>query len=234
MRTAQMAAEALVRTDEPQSTTTPLLATIRAACGGDAGAFEELMVATEHRVALLAWRILGDREEVKEAVQETFLRVFRHFSRYDEQHDFFGWLYRIGVNVCRDLDRRRRRRNFFAPLRDAWGAKSEPRHDEKLAHESEVAILMRAIDTLPFIGLVDAYERSVSRLERLIKPFFPNFTGIVVRKNVTKGESTAIDEALDKIRGEIGDALYAELLDRNRDDLELFGELSQRYEEPAP
>src|SRR5437870_10566597 len=86
-----------------------LLASIRAARSGDSHAFEQIMLATERRIASLAWRILGDAEEVKEALQETFLRLFRHLGRYDERRDFFGWLYRIAVNVCRDLEKRRRR-----------------------------------------------------------------------------------------------------------------------------
>ena len=57
-----------------------LLANIRAAQAGDHRAFENVMIATERRVATLAWRILGDAEEVKEALQETFLRVFRHLG----------------------------------------------------------------------------------------------------------------------------------------------------------
>ncbi len=80
-----MIAEAvMISADETTAPTSPLLATIRAAKGGDPRAFEELMIATERRVALLAWRILGDAEEVKEALQETFLRLFRHLKRYDE------------------------------------------------------------------------------------------------------------------------------------------------------
>jgi RNA polymerase sigma-70 factor, ECF subfamily len=109
-----MTAAALEMMDEPEETpTNVLLANIRAAKAGDHRAFENVMIATEKRVATLAWRILGDAEEVKEALQETFLRLFRHLGKYDERQDFTGWLYRIAVNVCRDLDKRRRRRTFF-------------------------------------------------------------------------------------------------------------------------
>ncbi|HEV8434596.1 MAG TPA: sigma-70 family RNA polymerase sigma factor [Thermoanaerobaculia bacterium] len=142
MRTARMTAEAVV-SDELTTTTPILLATIRAAQHGDSRAFEELMILSERRVANVAWRILGDAEEVKEAMQETFLRVFRHLKRYDENRDFFGWLYRIAVNVCRDLDQRRRRRRIFTPIDDAMPLTTPPRTND------DVQMLRRAIDTLP-------------------------------------------------------------------------------------
>src|SRR5436305_7349502 len=104
------AAALMVETEPPNV----LLANIRAAKAGDHHAFENVMIATERRVATLAWRILGDAEEVKEALQETFLRVFSYLGRYDERYDFGGWQYRIAVNVCRDLDKRRRRRALFS------------------------------------------------------------------------------------------------------------------------
>ena len=127
------------------------LETIRAAKDGDERAFEEIMLATERRVALIAWRILGDAEETKEAVQETFLRLFRHLRRYDETQDFFGWLFRIVVNVCRDLDRRRRRRRFFfTPIEDALEVPSgAAAADDAVAKRDELALLRRAIDALP-------------------------------------------------------------------------------------
>ena len=123
-----------------------LLVSIRAARSGDSRAFETIMIATERRIATLAWHILGDAEEVKEALQETFLRLFRHLHRYDEKRDFFGWLYRIAVNVCRDLDSRRRRWRFFLPIEQAAEARA-PEVD--FVMKDDVARLMRAIDTLP-------------------------------------------------------------------------------------
>ena len=123
-----------------------LVASIRAARDGNSRAFEEIMLATERRVASIAWHILGDAEEVKEALQETFLRVFKHLRGYDESRDFFGWLYRIAVNVCRDLDSRRRRRWFFLPIEKAAHVHVD---EEDFVKKDDVARLMRAIDTLP-------------------------------------------------------------------------------------
>ena len=127
-----------------------LLAAIRLARNGDERAFEEIMLASQHRVALLSWRILGDAEEVKEATQETFLRVFRHLHSYDEHQNFFGWLFRVAVNVCRDLEKKRRRRWIFAPFDAALTVASSARSaDADLAARNEVALLTQAIDALP-------------------------------------------------------------------------------------
>src|SRR5438105_12422150 len=142
MRTARMTAAPLSTDDDSRD----LLATIRAARAGDEGAFEELMIVSQQRVALLAWRILGDADEVKEALQETFIRLFRHLGRYDESRDFFGWLFRIAVNVCRDRQRRRRRRwLFFLPIDEAKNVAAEAPVDLR----DEVALLGAAIDSLP-------------------------------------------------------------------------------------
>jgi RNA polymerase sigma-70 factor, ECF subfamily len=76
---------------------------------GDGRAFDRLMLETQERVLGLAWRLLGTREDARDAAQEVYLRVFRHLGRFRAGHDFHGWLYRITVNVCRDAVRRRRR-----------------------------------------------------------------------------------------------------------------------------
>ena len=118
---------------------------IRAAQAGDTAAFEELMVLSQQRVAQIAWAILGDREDVKDAVQETFLRLYRFLGRYDANRDFHGWLARIAVNVCRDALRRRKR--GFEPLCEIES--TEPRADAELIHRSDLALLRRAVDALP-------------------------------------------------------------------------------------
>src|SRR3979411_2556405 len=104
-----MTADAVVNDDESTNHADALLEIVRAAKAGDRAAFDEIMLLTERRVAQLAWSILRDTEEVKEALQETFLRVFRHLRGYDESEDLLGRLPRVVVNVCRDLLRGGRR-----------------------------------------------------------------------------------------------------------------------------
>jgi RNA polymerase sigma-70 factor (ECF subfamily) len=54
-----------------------------------------------------ALRLLGNREAAQDAAQEAFLRLHRYLRRFDESRELGPWLYRIVVNVCRDLGRRR-------------------------------------------------------------------------------------------------------------------------------
>jgi len=148
------------------------------------------MLATERRVALLAWRILGDAEEVKEATQETFLRVFRHFSQFDDQLDFFGWLFRIAVNVCRDIEKRRRRRWIFAPFDQALSVASNARsaHDD-LASRDDVALLTRAIDALPAKERLAIILREVQELPTDEVAAILGSTPATVRVQVSKARA---------------------------------------------
>ncbi|HYM60226.1 MAG TPA: sigma-70 family RNA polymerase sigma factor [Thermoanaerobaculia bacterium] len=132
-----------------QSDSAVLAATIRAAQSGDDAAFEDLMRLSERRVALLAWRILGDGEETKDAVQDVFLRVYRHLGRFDARHEFAGWLFRITVNVCRDLRKKRRKRAIFTPIDAADDVADAVQVDDDLATRRDVVLLTRAIDALP-------------------------------------------------------------------------------------
>jgi RNA polymerase sigma-70 factor (ECF subfamily) len=81
---------------------------------GERAAFDQLMTLHQQRVVTLAWRLLGTREDARDAAQEAFLRVYRHLHKYDVSQPFQAWLYRIVVNVCRDLQRQRGRHSGVA------------------------------------------------------------------------------------------------------------------------
>ncbi|HET9532142.1 MAG TPA: hypothetical protein VFQ92_17410, partial [Blastocatellia bacterium] len=46
---------------------------IERAASGDANAFESIMTRYQHRVVSTAWRMLGNREDARDAAQESFL-----------------------------------------------------------------------------------------------------------------------------------------------------------------
>jgi RNA polymerase sigma factor (sigma-70 family) len=77
-----------------------------------------LFDAHHRRLHRLALRLLGDREEARDLVQETFLRAAGAPARVpDEEPAAEAWLVRVAVNLCRDRHRRRKvRRAHAAPM----------------------------------------------------------------------------------------------------------------------
>ena len=87
---------------------------LRRYLNGDVAAFDELMAAHEDRVFGICLRMLRDRNAALDAVQETFLTVFRKADRYKAEAAFSTWLYRVAVNTCYDQLRRAKRRSADA------------------------------------------------------------------------------------------------------------------------
>lgn len=86
---------------------------IERARAGDSRAFEQIMDHCQRKVISTAWRMLGNREDARDAAQEVFLRAYKYLGGFNAAEDFSGWLYRITVNVCRDIARKRGRFDQF-------------------------------------------------------------------------------------------------------------------------
>ena len=75
----------------------------------DVRAFEHLYEAHGPRLKSVAYHIVGNRQDAEDAVQETFVKVFRAIHGFQGESGIGTWLYRILINVCYDVARKRKR-----------------------------------------------------------------------------------------------------------------------------
>lgn len=130
----------------------------RAAARGDRAAFARLVELHKRVVFGLSARLLQDREEARDAAQETFVRAWAAIGAYDPAQPLAPWLLRIARNHCLDLLRRRlpaaRRVQIDGSAAEAEGARAElaspaPGADEELERAEVATSLGVAVAALP-------------------------------------------------------------------------------------
>jgi RNA polymerase sigma-70 factor (ECF subfamily) len=84
-------------------------ALIQSARKGDLTAFNTLVLAYQHQVYNLAYRIMGEEAAAADAAQETFISAYKNLKSF-RGGSFKSWLLRIVTNACYDELRRRKRR----------------------------------------------------------------------------------------------------------------------------
>jgi RNA polymerase sigma-70 factor, ECF subfamily len=152
---------------------------IERATAGDAAAFEQIMIHSQQRVLAITWRILGNEADARDASQEVFLRVYKYLNRFKPEQDFFGWLYGITINVCRDIAKKRQRHQAqftsltgteetFAVAADERGA------DELVQRSQERDLIAAALSALSYkervaIVLRDIEGLSTEEVARILK-----------------------------------------------------------------
>lgn len=81
---------------------------IRRAQQGEEDAFAQLVERYQRRAWRVARNMVPSDEDAQDLAQEAFLRVFKSLEKFDFQHEFATWLYRIVTNLAIDHLRRRR------------------------------------------------------------------------------------------------------------------------------
>jgi RNA polymerase sigma-70 factor (ECF subfamily) len=79
---------------------------------GDRQAFEALVRNHERRVFRVTLAVLGQVEDAEDAMQDTFIKVYRHLNQFRRESRFTTWLTRIAVNEA--LQRRQARKDHFS------------------------------------------------------------------------------------------------------------------------
>lgn len=113
----------------------------------DYAAFEELVNRYKDRLVNVLFRMLNERNEAEDLVQETFLRVYKHRQEYDFTYCLSTWIYTIALNLAKNELRRKKKFKFFSIF--DMQAKGMELQDTKPGPQSLKMVLDKAIATLP-------------------------------------------------------------------------------------
>jgi RNA polymerase sigma-70 factor (ECF subfamily) len=156
----------------------------------------------------MSWRMLGNEADARDASQEVFLRVYKYLKRYDPNQEFFAWIYRITVNVCRDiLKKRRHHDDRVVPLEanaDEGALKIPASPDDveqTLLSAQRRKLIAQAIEALP-------YKERASIVLRDVEGFSTEAVAQILQSSATTVRSQ-ISSARKKIRDYCRRALTA-------------------------
>lgn len=168
------------------------LAIINRVLDGDVEAFSRLVDAHYDRCARIAMRIVGNREDAEEALQDAFVRAFNALGDYEERDRFSAWLTQIVVNQCRTVLARTRRREEIFPdvapedLSLAAGHEADgdvwPELEHALVHlpvEQREALVLRYADDLTYHEMARITGASESALKMRVQRAFARLRALI-------------------------------------------------------
>jgi len=96
-----------------------------------------------------ATKLLGNAAEAEEVMQEAFIRVWKHASRWDPARKtrFTTWFYRVVTNLCYDVGRKRKPQERVEVLEKI--ASDEVSADNMIALDQRSKQVKKALDEIP-------------------------------------------------------------------------------------
>jgi len=143
-------------------------ALIEAVQRGDGDAAAHLYHRHIDRVHRICYRIVLDRSQVQDCVQEVWLKVFRNLGRFRCQRSFAAWLNSVTANTAIDYYRRSRRRTSRVYLDDSQMESLETEQQADERQVDDVTIRRRIQDALE--------EITVSQRTAFVLRYFEGMT----------------------------------------------------------
>ena len=121
------------------------------ALDGDSVAFETLFKRYREEIyALCLGRSGGNKDDAKDLVQDTFVKVYLNLERYDPQYTFGQWIYTIARNTFIDYVRRRRDELSIDSINNrSMTPTTEEEPDSRIINEQHSVQIDRCMAALP-------------------------------------------------------------------------------------
>jgi len=175
---------------------------------GDSGDLEMRLEGHRRELTAFSYRMLGSGFEAEDAVQETMVRAWRAFDRFEGRATLRSWLYRIATNVCLDMLKGRERRarpmemspmgTAASPLGDPLPEVTwlQPYPDDRLlpatADPAETAVLKESIQ-LAFLAVLQHLP--------------PRQRAVLILREVLQWSAAEVAELLDTSVASVNSAL---------------------------
>jgi len=146
---------------------------IERASKGDQKAFSELFYEYKEMVYRVVYKLLGNSEETNDAVQQTFIELYKSLPGYAGKSKFTTWLYRIAVNVSIQFFRKRRTRDKNQPFNpeihaDSTSENDNPLEKKELRKQIEEALASLHIRKRTVVVLHDIENRTMEEISDII------------------------------------------------------------------
>jgi RNA polymerase sigma-70 factor (ECF subfamily) len=124
---------------------------------GDQAAFTTLVQLYQNAIYNLCYRMLSEADQAQDAAQETFLRAYTQFHRYDPERPFKTWLFSIASHYC--IDRLRRRRVTWLDIDDEPLAGHPALREKRMGPEDSTLQRERAADVQALLETLPPKDR---------------------------------------------------------------------------
>ncbi|HKK45428.1 MAG TPA: sigma-70 family RNA polymerase sigma factor [Balneolaceae bacterium] len=132
-------------------------ALVKRAIGGDESAYTQIVDKYERALYFHILKMIKNREQVEDLVQETFVKAFDNLNTYSTNYAFSTWLYRIATNHTIDYLRKKKLKTLSIdePMKTKDGEMDMQLQDESASTDRSIIrkqrqkIVRNAIDDLP-------------------------------------------------------------------------------------
>lgn len=159
----------------------------------EAARLQRLVSAYQPELLRVCYFYLKDRMLAEDAVQETFVRVWRKLGSYHEDGREKAWIYRIAINCCRDTQR------------TGWFRRMLPTGQPQLFPEENVVV---PEDTIALNMAI--HDLPLRLREVILLYYYQNFTSTEIAE-ILGISQPAVSERLKRARRQLREALREDI-----------------------